>query len=294
MNDLVSVILPTYNRAHTLLRAVNSVLNQTYKNLELIIVDDCSIDNTEEVVKNIKDERIIYIRQACNKGAPVARNLGIKLAKGDYIAFQDSDDEWMVEKLEKQMKAFSRASLKTGVVYTGFWRIEKEKKVYIPNIRIGKKEVDIHNKLLKGNFVTTQVAVVKKECFENLGGFDERLPRFQDWELWIRISRHYKFFFIDEALSIAYLQKDSISTSVDALETALNLIEGKHAKEFIGQGINPLSDKYCWLARLLMKEGKFSDARRNLYKAISLYHYNLKAWVVFLFLLFGIKIRKNH
>lgn len=293
MNDLVSVILPTYNRAHTLLRAANSVLNQTYKNFELIIIDDCSTDNTEEVVKNIHDERIVYIRQFSNKGAAAARNTGIKIAKGDYVAFQDSDDEWLPEKLEKQMNVFKSVSLEVGVVYTGFWRIEKGKKIYIPATKTTKKEVDIHNKLLKGNFITTQVAVVKKECFKKLGGFDERLPRLQDWELWIRISEHYGFYFIDEALAIVYLQKESISMSIDALKIALDLIEEKYFNEFMDQKINSLSDKYCWLARLLIKEGRFSDAQKNLSKSIFLYRFNLKAWVASLFLILVFVIRKT-
>lgn len=114
----VSVILPTYNRAHLLERAIQSVLDQTYPDFEIIVVDDASIDNTVNIIKGIINERIRYIRHEKNKGAAAARNTGIKLAKGKYIAFQDSDDEWLRDKLEKQIKIFETVSPEVGVVYT--------------------------------------------------------------------------------------------------------------------------------------------------------------------------------
>ena len=187
-NPTVSVIIPTYNRVHLIRRAIQSVLNQTYQDFEVIIVDDGSTDNTEEVVKSFNDPRIRYIRHEKNKGAATARNTGIKAARGKFIAFQDSDDEWLPEKLEKQMKVFENTPAKVGVVYTGFWKIENNKKIYIPFSWVKQKEGNIHKELLKGNFVTTQSIVARKECFKKAGMFDEKLPRFQDWELVIRLS----------------------------------------------------------------------------------------------------------
>lgn len=98
----VSVVIPTYNRAHLVGRAIQSVLNQTYQDFEIIVVDDGSTDNTEEVVKSFNDPRIRYIRHDQNRGGSAARNTGIKMARGEYIAFQDSDDEWLPEKLESR------------------------------------------------------------------------------------------------------------------------------------------------------------------------------------------------
>ena len=162
----VSVIIPTYNRAHLVGRAIRSVLNQTYQDFEIIVVDDGSTDNTEEVVKSFNDPRIRYIRHEENKGAAAARNTGIKAAKGKFIAFQDSDDEWLPKKLEKQMEAFDNASPKVGVVYTGFWSIEGNVKRYSLNKEIVHKEGDIHSQILQGNFIGTPAAVVKKACFK--------------------------------------------------------------------------------------------------------------------------------
>ena len=117
---LVSVIMPTYNRAHLLPRAIKSVLSQTFKDFELIIIDGGSIDNTEDVVKSFKDPRIIYINQGINQGISAAKNVGIMKAKGKYIAFIDSDDEWFSIKLEKQVKVFQKASNDIAVVHAGY------------------------------------------------------------------------------------------------------------------------------------------------------------------------------
>jgi len=98
----VSVIIPTYNRAHLVGRAIRSVLNQTYQDFEIIVVDDCSTDNTEEIVKGFNDHRIRYMRHDRNRGGSAARNTGIKASQGKYIAFLDSDDEWLLKKAESR------------------------------------------------------------------------------------------------------------------------------------------------------------------------------------------------
>ena len=116
MKRKVSVIIPTYNREATLKRAVESVLNQTYTDFELIIVDDGSTDNTRQLVENIHDDRITYYYVKINSGAAAARNYGIERAEGEYIAFQDSDDYWHSDKLEKQMKVME-SNPDIGFVY---------------------------------------------------------------------------------------------------------------------------------------------------------------------------------
>mgnify|MGYP002516567543 CR=1 FL=1 len=103
MTPFVSVILPVYNREDTILRALDSVLMQTYRNMEVIVIDDGSDDSTAEIVRNCQDSRVRLVRLPVNGGANAARNAGIRLAEGTYIAFQDSDDEWLADKLEKQI-----------------------------------------------------------------------------------------------------------------------------------------------------------------------------------------------
>ena len=112
MHPLVTVIIPVYNRAFTIRRAIDSVLDQSYKELELIIVDDCSLDNTVQIVKSYRDKRINLICLPKNCGANTARNTGLRAAKGEYIAFQDSDDEWFKEKLEIQIEYMEKTRKK--------------------------------------------------------------------------------------------------------------------------------------------------------------------------------------
>lgn len=108
---MISVIIPTYNRANVIRRSIDSVLNQTYKDLELIIIDDNSSDNTEQIINDINDKRLRYIKLNENKGACFARNYGITISKGEYIAFQDSDDEWCLDKLKLQYDYLEKRNL---------------------------------------------------------------------------------------------------------------------------------------------------------------------------------------
>ncbi|MCX9085637.1 MAG: glycosyltransferase [Candidatus Methanoperedens sp.] len=227
----ISVIIPTYDRANLVGRSIQSVLNQTYRDLELIIVDDASKDNTEDVIKSFNDERIKYIRHEKNKGGSAARNTGINLAKGGFLAFLDSDDEWFPEKLEKQMNVFQNALSNVGVVYTGYYWIGNNVKTYTPPDRIIQKDGNIQEALLKENFITTSAALVKKECFEKLGSFDEKFPALQDWELFIRFSKYYCFRCIDEPLVRLYYQSTSISSDHKARTRALELIIEKHFED---------------------------------------------------------------
>jgi glycosyltransferase involved in cell wall biosynthesis len=264
-NPTVSVILPTYNRAKLIDRAIKSVLGQTYQDFELIIVDDGSNDNTKDVVNSFDDKRIRYVWHKENKGANAARNTGIAMARGKYVAFQDSDDEWLPEKLEKQMRVFKNTSV--GVVYTGFWRIKGNEKTYIPSSKIEQKEGNIHHMLLHGNFVTTQAAVIKRECFNKAGLFDESLPRLQDWELFIRISKHYLFKCVDEPLVISYFTPKSISANQEALISAHLYILEKHYDD-LKMDNKLLAYHHFNIGNFLYLSGDFDRGKTFLRKAL--------------------------
>lgn len=272
----VSVIIPTYNRAYLIGKAIKSVLNQSYQDFELIVIDDASTDSTEDKIKEYqkKNNRIKYIKHMKNKGSSAARNTGIKAAKGDYIAFQDSDDEWLPGKLEKQMNKFETAPLEIGVIYSGFWRIQGDKKDYIPSNKITEREGDIHTELLKENFITTQSIVVRRECFGKAGMFDENLPRLQDWELVLRLSKYYRFLFIDEPLVISYYSNESISADKEAYIIALELILKKHFEDF-NQFKHILSKHYYILGKTIYSEGDLVKSRRYFFSAIEKYPLNI-------------------
>lgn len=228
----VAVIIPTYNRAHVIARALRSVLNQTYRNLEVIVVDDGSTDDTQRVVESFADSRVRYLRSAGNRGATAARNLGIRNSSAEFVAFQDSDDEWLCDKLEKQMVVFAQAGGNVGVVYSGFFRIEGKKAFYYPSDAVSNKSGNVLAALLRGNFVTTQAAVVRRECLLSSGMFDEQLPRFQDWELFIRLAKRFEFICVDEPLLLAYYSPVSITASERNLSVALKMILEKHQDVF--------------------------------------------------------------
>ncbi len=245
----ISIIIPTYNRRDLIERAVLSVLEQDYHNLEVIIVDDCSTDNTEEVLKNLTDARIKFIKHTQNKGANAARNTGIKAANGGYIAFQDSDDEWMPEKLSKQMKIFEDSDDDNlGIVYTAFWKIEEKTKKYIPSKDILKTNGNLHDILLGNSFISTQALLIKKECLLDVGMFDENLPRLQDWELLLRLSKEYHFYLVDEPLVNVYHTEGSISTNQKSLTDTLILILEKHYDDF-AKNKKVLAAYYCYVSQ---------------------------------------------
>ena len=126
---LVSVIIPTYNRVHTLPVSVESVLRQTYHNLEVIVVDDGSTDKTENYVRGLTDSRVRYVRNTGQHGPAAARNLGVRLARGEYVAFQDSDDEWHPDKLEKQMPILLNPKERIDIVYCEYARYFGQKRL---------------------------------------------------------------------------------------------------------------------------------------------------------------------
>lgn len=246
----VSVIIPTYNRERTIYRAIMSVLNQTHKNLEVIVVDDCSIDETERIVKNIKDERVMYIKLEKNSGANVARNKGIELAKYDLIAFQDSDDEWHKNKLEKQLNfMFENCYEMIGCSYNQF--INNSFVRVIPKFEIKKNYLEV---LLKQNFLSTQTLLGYKYIYQN-EKFDEKFPRLQDWDFVIRVCQKYKVGFMKEVLVDVYLQEDSISKNSIKLVKATKRMLYKYKKNY-----TPIekSNKYCLLYLLSIKNNQIN------------------------------------
>jgi len=284
---LVSIVLPTYNRANLLERALRSIINQTYSNFEVIVVDDCSKDATEHVVRSFHDERIRYIRHEKNMGAVTARNTGINAGRGEYIAFQDSDDEWLSTKLEKQVNAFNFGPPDLGVVYTSFWLIDQGKKILIPRSDVKQTEGKIHTALLEKNFVNTPTTVVRKECFEKVGVF-ENLPRLQEWGLWLKISKHYHFRHINEPLVNAYRQPDSISRNMNAFITARKIILKKYFSE-LSRTPKLLSQHYFEIGYALCLNGQIEAGRSYFHDAMKIYPLNIKLLLSNLISFFGLE-----
>jgi len=222
-NSLVSVVIPTYNRAKVLKETISSALRQTYDNFEIIVIDDGSADNTESVVKNFEDKRVTYIKQS-HKNAPTAKNKGILVSKGDYIAFLDSDDVWLPEKIEKQMKVFRNNKLNPSVVYCGIGYINEDG-AEIKGIKLPAYRGNIFLKLLgtRRNVVlgAGSTVLIKRECFERCGLFDENLSYRIDLDLLIRISKVFAFDYVPEVLAKIRMHEKRMSSNVD------NILKGR-------------------------------------------------------------------
>lgn len=226
---LVSVIIPTYNRESLIVRAVQSVLKQTYQRIELIVVDDGSTDNTKENLAKIKDPRLKVMETDGRKGANFARNLGVKNAKGHLIAFQDSDDVWQVDKLEVQIRCLLYK--KSDAVFSSFVRVTATGARILPFEHLRRNMVNNAGVVkvedcLRENVISTQVLLLQKSVFNELGGFDDTLNRLQDWDLAIRLINEYKVHFMDIPLATVYEQTDSISVKPElALESRKVFLE---------------------------------------------------------------------
>lgn len=264
-SPVVSVVIPTYNRGDVLGRSIRSVLEQTYSDFEVLVVDDGSSDHTASVVRDFDDSRVNYLAHEENRGAAAARNTGIRAANGEFIAFQDSDDEWLPRKLEKQMAVFDRVPEEVGVVYSAFYDIAEEETNRVPDTATESIDGDVHERLLEFNFISTQVAVVRRGCFRTVGLFDEDLPRLIDWELWIRLSEQYRFEFIDEPLVKVYRQPDSISEDDSAGVLARDRILEKHRHRF---DPSELAAQQFWVGHGYLKIGQTRKGRRYLARAL--------------------------
>ena len=267
-NPTISVIIPTYNRAHLLDKAIQSVLDQTYEDFEIIVIDDGSTDNTKEVVNSFNDDRLRYIRLEKNSGtSALPRNTGIRIAQGEYIAFQDDDSLWLPEKLERQVKAFQDAPAKVGVVYTGMWQVRDSEKIYHPPSYITETEGDIHKQILGHYFIGHPPVLVQRKCFKTVGTYDEKLPAALDWDMWLRVSKHYHFKLIDEPLVSAYYSPVTSYYDQTAWAKGFIAVLNKHFQEFKETDHRSLAERYFSYGTFLCINDdltQFAEGRRSI------------------------------
>ncbi len=208
MSDpLVTVIIPTYNRAGVLYYALHSVLNQTLQDFEIYVIDDAGTDSTCQLIEHFEDPRIHYIRFETNQKAAAARNAGMERAKGKYIAFLDSDDEWLPTKLERQVACLEALPDEWGCCYTGAY-VNKvggltRNRLYQPT-----KSGALVKDLLMGNFVIwTPTFMFRRQCLDEIGFMDRQLIRSQDVDFYIRMLAKYKIANIEEPLANIFLAR---------------------------------------------------------------------------------------
>jgi glycosyltransferase involved in cell wall biosynthesis len=226
----VTVIIPTFNRAAIVGRAIRSVLAQTWQDWELIVVDDCSRDGTEQAVRSFSDHRIKYICQDRNRGAGAARNTGIRCARGEYVAFLDSDDEWLPQKLQKELEVFRHSDGEVGLVYSGKVILDERGKVL--RVRMETQSGWVYEGLLDQDFIgSCSRVMVKKEVLDRVWGFDEALPSGEDRDLWLRVARVSKVASVPFCLVRRHMGSDQISASLRNICAGRERILAKYRSE---------------------------------------------------------------
>lgn len=197
---LISVVIPMFNREKTIEECLNSICNQTYKNIEILVVDDCSSDNSKSIVNNYLDDRIKLIQLSLNSGAQVARNIGIIAAKGKWIAFNDSDDIWLEDKLEKQVEVLKENNFDANiVVHSNCYCIDQvQNKKWIWNVP--RTEGYCFRILLERPAPLFPTLLISKEALIQHGLLDENVPSYQEWDTSITLSKNCTFIHISAPL----------------------------------------------------------------------------------------------
>ena len=291
----VSVIIPTYNYGRFLGEAIQSVLDQTFADFDLIVVDDGSTDNTREVVASFKDDRIRYIYQE-NRGVSAARNAAIWDSKGEHIAFLDADDVWLPEKLELQVKVLdSRPEVaivcsdtyffddQTGDIIGRFWHGDKQFHGWF-NPREASKNA-LRYLLYRGCFIAPTVTMVRREVFGEVGGFDEALKTQTDWDMWVRISRRFAIETIDIPLAKNRRHGDNLSCDPQQMYRgegiALNKVirSGSLQPDEVKLAKRRLARLHFLYGSRSVADGKVKLGRERLLAAIRINPWYIKAYI---------------
>lgn len=255
---LVSVIIPTYKRKlEVVKKAIDSVMMQTYQNIEIIVVDDNEKNYHEStIIKKhiamIDSKKIKYIDYGENRGANYARNIGIEASSGEYIAFLDDDDEWLPEKIMLQVEKISdNLDDNIGMIYCpyNFIILDKNNKIIKEKTHKKLEKGYIFDKLIQENFIgSTSCVLIKKECFNMVGKFNVDMPASQDYELYLRISKNYNIDYISEPMLNYYIHgNERISNNPQKKLDALLKILEIYKEEYIGNR-TALNYKYLNLA----------------------------------------------
>lgn len=232
---MVTAVITTCKRTPDVLeRAIKSVISQTYKDIELFVIDDSpsSYEYREQIkmmVESYSNQRVVYIPHQKNSGACVARNTGLKAANGEYIAFLDDDDEWLPEKIEKQLDAFKKYDSKTALIYCGRFTVDDTTGV------IKERQAEFHEGfvfdiLIKKNFIgSTSYPLLRTDVLREFGGFDPQMPASQDYDVWLRIAQKYKVGYVRESLVRYHIHDgEFITGNPNKKIVALERLNSKH------------------------------------------------------------------
>jgi glycosyltransferase involved in cell wall biosynthesis len=281
----VSVVIPTFNYAQYVTYAVQSVLNQSVSDFEIILVDDGSTDNTQAVLAPFQPH-IRYIYQD-NRGLAAARNTGIRAAAGEYIAFLDSDDWWLPTKLERQVALLDRRD-ELGLVYCDFcWQYDETGTVVRSPQRGWFRSGFVFADLLVQNFIQTPTPIVRSQVFNAVGLFDESLPAREDWDMWLRIAARFEIAFVDEVLAIYRFHSRNMSRNYRLTYKCELQVFSKAVTSFpelteqAGCHKNRrLAELELGLGKELWLAGECADARRRYWRAARANPWQIQPYIV--------------
>ena len=289
MNPKISVIIPTYNRAEVLVRAIKSVLSQTLPDFELIVVDDGSTDGTKKAVGEFikRDNRVRYFWMKNSGGAAAPKNRGFLESSGKYIAYLDHDDQWLPTKLEKQIKLFEKGDKNLGLVSCNVIISKNGKDIGVHKLH---KYKEVRDLLLEGgNYAFSNSSImVPRSIIEKVGERDENLKLFEDLDIIIRIGlTGYGFNFVDEALVRYHIDQNNLSRDfVKASQDYERFI--KKNVSILSKSPEILSAHRRHLGTMYMLAGQKGKARENLKRAIKIKP-TMHNWITYLISLLGEK-----
>ena len=280
----VSVVIPTYDRPEMLQRAVESVVQQTYDSVELLVVDDHSPTPASETLERIETDTlrsVECIRHDENRGGSAARTTGIEAASGAWVAFLDDDDEWKPTKLEKQVERVTSASGDVVLVYTGIRQVGEDGSTNA--VKTPAEEGNALEQLLYGNFIGSYSAVmVRLKAIDAVGPPDDRFPSWQDWEWYLRLAQYGDFISVPEALVIRHNNHEQMSSNFETkLNTSYPLILGTGlpiAKELDMERRFEASVLFE-LGRAAAGNNQFGSARHHLIQSIKFDPLSTSTWL---------------
>lgn len=297
--SFVSIILTCYNGSQWISRAIQSILSQTYKEFELIIVDDGSTDGSKAIIDPfLKDKRVRYVYQK-NRGFSSAINTGIRVSKGNLIGFIGQDDLWVNNKLELQIKYFAD-HMNMHLVYSNYYYIDSDERI-INMVRsrnpifFSKKE--LINNLFLENFIGFETVLVKKECFDEVGFFDERMIACSDHDIWLRIAECFNIGYIDQFIVKKRQHKSQLSRNMEIVVRDEFLIVKNATEHYpslkVVERAKIASLYYIW-AIFLLRKGNIEAAKQKLLAVIRYQPWKLKAIMVYLLPVLYLKVSNLH
>jgi glycosyltransferase involved in cell wall biosynthesis len=248
--------------------AIRSALDQTFRDFEIVILDDASEDDTERVVADFGDDRVRYMRRDAPGGGAAARNAAIRTARGAFLAFLDDDDEWYPGKLERQMDVFRRSELDPGVVYAGYLIVDRATGRTLAEKK-AERRGDLAKDLPSRNFLGgTSCVVARRELLESVGLFDEALPSFHDYDLWLRVAPRTRFDFVAEPQLNYYIHGKNIWRNYDALDRGIDRMLQKHGDSRALR--RNLARQSLWVGVHRCRQGEVALGRRAMRRAVRL------------------------